>query len=134
MVQVKYLKDKKVTVPPKVLIKMSRCHGDNTSRERVLALVGTPGGFVGRLESCTQEAGATRRLHRRASHGSRSPSTPPCTSNFFSVTRETVSRIAMLNSPLIPNYVLHWREVKVKVGQDSLFCCPEVGDGALTCC
>lgn len=131
MVQVKYLKDKRVTVPHKALIKMSCCHGDYTSRKRVLVLVGTRGG--GALKSHTRSSGNAQAAPRSFSQ-SGSASSSPCTSNFFGLTRETVNRIAALNSPLIPSYLLHWREMKVKVGPDLLLCFSEVGGcGALTC-
>lgn len=84
-----------------------------------------------------QHAGCTEELLTK-SQGFFHPSTPPCTSNFASVTKETVNRRIVLSRPLIPSYVLHWTEAnaKVKVGPWSLLCFWEVGvgDGALTCC
>lgn len=73
-----------------------------------------------------QHAGCTEELPTK-SQGIFPPSTTPCTSNFFSVTRETVNRSAVLSCPLIKNYVLHWRQMKVGLG--SLFCFYEVGGG-----
>lgn len=91
------------------------------------------------FKSRSEAAGATHGLHR-GSFPARAPgdfwkptsSTPPCTSNFASVTPATVNTRAVPSSRPIPSCALRWMGVKVTVGLGSFLLF--VRGGCCYCC